>query len=68
MKLRLGLLTALVLLGLAAPQAAAADDYPKRQIKIIMPFPVPEADVLTALSAFEAALRSNDVRHSSRVQ
>ena len=39
MKLRSGLLAGLVLLGLAAPQAAAAVDYPKRQIKIIVPFP-----------------------------
>src|SRR4029077_3727521 len=40
MKLRSGLLAGLVLLGLAAPHAAAAeDDYPTRQIKIIVPFP-----------------------------
>jgi tripartite-type tricarboxylate transporter receptor subunit TctC len=40
MKLRSGVLAGLVLLGLAVPQAApAADDYPKRQIKIIVPFP-----------------------------
>src|SRR4030081_2724250 len=40
MKLRSGLLAGFVLLGLAAPQAVvAADDYPKRQIKIIVPFP-----------------------------
>src|SRR5258708_36373450 len=40
MKLRLSLLAGFVLWGLAAPQAvAAADDYPKRQIKIIVPFP-----------------------------
>src|ERR1700681_4142238 len=40
MKLRSGLLAGFVLLGLAVPQAAsAADDYPKRQIKIIVPFP-----------------------------
>src|SRR5260370_4935326 len=40
MQRRSGLLAGLVLLGLAAPQAAeAADDYPKRQIKIIVPFP-----------------------------
>src|ERR1700709_14080 len=40
MKLRSGLLAGLVLLGLAAPQiVAAADDYPNRQIKIIVPFP-----------------------------
>src|SRR6202035_4756846 len=40
MKLRSGLLAGLVLLALAIPQAvAAADDYPKRQIKIVVPFP-----------------------------
>jgi tripartite-type tricarboxylate transporter receptor subunit TctC len=40
MKLRSGLLAGLVLLGLAVPQAvAAADDYPNRPIKIIVPFP-----------------------------
>src|ERR1700736_4890586 len=40
MNLRSGLLAGLVLLGLAAPQVvAAAEDYPKRQIKIIVPFP-----------------------------
>src|ERR1700704_3938390 len=40
MKLRSGLLAGFVLLGLAAPKAVvAADDYPKRQIKIIVPFP-----------------------------
>jgi tripartite-type tricarboxylate transporter receptor subunit TctC len=40
MKLRSGLLAGLVLLGLAVPHAvAAADDYPQRQIKIIVPFP-----------------------------
>src|SRR3977135_4013642 len=40
MKLRSSLLAGFVLLGLAAPQpVAAADDYPKRQIKIIVPFP-----------------------------
>jgi tripartite-type tricarboxylate transporter receptor subunit TctC len=39
MKLR-SILFAGLLLGLAAPQAvAAADDYPNRQIKIIVPFP-----------------------------
>jgi tripartite-type tricarboxylate transporter receptor subunit TctC len=38
-KLRSGLFAGLVLLGLAAPHAAAADDYPKRQIRIIVPFP-----------------------------
>jgi tripartite-type tricarboxylate transporter receptor subunit TctC len=40
MKLRSILLAGFVLSGLAAPQAAAAaDDYPKHQIKIIVPFP-----------------------------
>src|SRR5712672_1851556 len=40
MKLRSILLAGFVLLGLAVPPpAAAADDYPKRQIKIIVPFP-----------------------------
>src|SRR3984885_4605074 len=40
MTLRSGLLAGLLLLGLAAPHAHAADDdYPKRQIKIIVPFP-----------------------------
>jgi tripartite-type tricarboxylate transporter receptor subunit TctC len=40
MKLWSGLLAVLVLLGLPAPHAIAADeDYPKRQIKIIVPFP-----------------------------
>jgi tripartite-type tricarboxylate transporter receptor subunit TctC len=39
MKLRSGVLAGLVLLGLAGPQARAADDYPTRQIKIIVPFP-----------------------------
>jgi tripartite-type tricarboxylate transporter receptor subunit TctC len=40
MKLRSGVLAGFVLFGLAVPQiAAAADDYPKRQIKIIVPFP-----------------------------
>jgi len=40
MKLRAGLLAGLLLLGLSATHAvAAADDYPKRQIKIIVPFP-----------------------------
>src|ERR1700694_1715840 len=40
MNLRSGLLAGLVLLGLAAPQVvAAAEGYPKRQIKIIVPFP-----------------------------
>src|ERR1041384_2294373 len=39
MKLRFHVLAGLVLLGLAGPQANAADDYPARQIKIIVPFP-----------------------------
>src|SRR3954471_4384854 len=40
MKLRLGLLAGLLLLGPAVPHANAAEgDYPKRQIKIIVPFP-----------------------------
>src|SRR5712672_1496884 len=40
MKLRSILLAGFVLLGLAVPPPAAADDdYPKRQIKIIVPFP-----------------------------
>ena len=40
MKLRSILFAGYVLLELAAPQpVAAADDYPKRQIKIIVPFP-----------------------------
>src|SRR6195952_417730 len=40
MRLRSGVLAGLLLLGLAAPHAnAAEDDYPKRQIKIIVPFP-----------------------------
>src|SRR5712675_2344484 len=39
MKLRPGILAVLVLLGLLAPRAHAADEYPTRQIKIIVPFP-----------------------------
>src|SRR4051812_16518244 len=40
MKLQTCILVGLVLLGVAAPHLAAAeDDYPKRQIKIIVPFP-----------------------------
>src|ERR1700750_1486788 len=41
MKPHARLLAVLILLGLAAPLggAAAPDDYPKRQIKIIVPFP-----------------------------
>jgi hypothetical protein len=38
MMVRFGLLACL-LLGVFSPQLAAVDDYPKRQIKIIMPFP-----------------------------
>jgi tripartite-type tricarboxylate transporter receptor subunit TctC len=40
MRLRSGVLAALVLLGMFGQHALAADaDYPKRQIKIIVPFP-----------------------------
>src|SRR3954451_16490107 len=40
MKLRLGLLAGLLLLGTAVPHAnAAEDDYPKRQIRVVVPFP-----------------------------
>ena len=39
MTLRLRFLAGLVLLGLSGPQANAADEYPTRQIKIIVPFP-----------------------------
>jgi len=40
MRLRPGVLAAVVLLGLVGPHAnAVADDYPTRQIKIIVPFP-----------------------------
>jgi len=40
MRLRSGLCATLVFLGLLGQQAlAASDDYPKRQIKIIVPFP-----------------------------
>src|SRR6478736_761760 len=39
MKLRFRVLAGLVLLGLATPAAHAADEYPTRQIKIIVPFP-----------------------------
>ena len=39
MKLRSGVLAGLILVGLAGPQVHAADDYPARQIKIIVPFP-----------------------------
>jgi tripartite-type tricarboxylate transporter receptor subunit TctC len=39
MKLRSILLAGFVLLGFSAHQAASADEYPARQIKIIVPFP-----------------------------
>ena len=39
MKLSLGAVAAAILLGLAALPANAADEYPSRQIKIIVPFP-----------------------------
>src|SRR3954471_19787634 len=39
MKLSLGAVAAAILFGLAASPADAADDYPSRQIKIIVPFP-----------------------------
>ena len=39
MRLRPGVLAAVILLGLAGPRAHAADEYPSRQIKIIVPFP-----------------------------
>ena len=39
MKLRFRVLAGLVLLGLFGPPAHAADEYPTRQIKIIVPFP-----------------------------
>jgi tripartite-type tricarboxylate transporter receptor subunit TctC len=39
MRLRSCLLALLILFGSAAPQAYAGDDYPKRQIRIIVPFP-----------------------------
>jgi tripartite-type tricarboxylate transporter receptor subunit TctC len=40
MKLRSAVLAGFALLGLAAPHAvAAADDYPQRQIRLIVPFP-----------------------------
>src|SRR5882757_4551448 len=39
MKRWTGLFALLLLAQLAAPQALAADDYPQRQIKIIVPFP-----------------------------
>jgi tripartite-type tricarboxylate transporter receptor subunit TctC len=40
MKLRSAVLAGLALLGLAAPhEVAAADDYPQRQIRLIVPFP-----------------------------
>jgi tripartite-type tricarboxylate transporter receptor subunit TctC len=39
MRLRSGFLACLYILAFAAPALAADDDYPKRQIKIIVPFP-----------------------------
>jgi tripartite-type tricarboxylate transporter receptor subunit TctC len=39
MRLRLGLLAVLLLSGIAAPSARAADVFPQRPIKIIVPFP-----------------------------
>ena len=39
MKLRMGLLTCLFLLALAIPPAMAGEDYPRHQVKIIVPFP-----------------------------
>jgi tripartite-type tricarboxylate transporter receptor subunit TctC len=39
MKLPLCVFAAAILLGHAAPQARAADDYPSRQTRIIVPFP-----------------------------
>jgi len=39
MKWRMGFFALLFLAGFAAPQARAADGYPQRQIKIIVPFP-----------------------------
>ena len=39
MRLRSGFLAFLCILAFAAPVLAADDDYPKRQIKIIVPFP-----------------------------
>ena len=39
MKLRSRVLAGLVLLGLSGLHANAADEYPTRQIKIIVPFP-----------------------------
>jgi tripartite-type tricarboxylate transporter receptor subunit TctC len=39
MRLRSCLLVLLILLGSAPPQAHAGGDYPKRQIRIIVPFP-----------------------------
>src|SRR5580693_1772955 len=39
MRLRSCLLALLILLGMAAPRSYAGDDYPKRQIRIVVPFP-----------------------------
>src|SRR3954470_12133469 len=39
MKLSLRIVAAVTLFGLAGPQVHAAEDYPARQIKIIVPFP-----------------------------
>ncbi|HEY2781491.1 MAG TPA: tripartite tricarboxylate transporter substrate binding protein [Steroidobacteraceae bacterium] len=39
MRLRPGFLACLCILAIAAPAVAADDDYPKRQVKIIVPFP-----------------------------
>ena len=39
MKSSFAAVAAAILLGLLAPPANAADDYPSRQIKIIVPFP-----------------------------
>src|SRR5712675_18898 len=39
MKLRLGLLAVAVVLGFGGPRANAAEDYPRRQIRIVVPFP-----------------------------
>jgi tripartite-type tricarboxylate transporter receptor subunit TctC len=39
MKLRSAVLAGIALLGFAAPHAVAAEDYPQRQIRLIVPFP-----------------------------
>jgi tripartite-type tricarboxylate transporter receptor subunit TctC len=39
MKLRSAVLAGMALLGFAAPHAVAAEDYPRRQIRLIVPFP-----------------------------